>query len=455
LGEALRDDVEDLTVEIALKQRLHWLALHGFVRGGASIGARRGDLQARLIADPTVKANPVPFYEEVRSRGPLVRSRIGYITADHAIGHELLRSDDFRVLPIGSNLPAPLRWLERRVRDDLLHPLRPPSLLAVEPPEHTRYRKTVSSVFTHRAVSALRDGVEQTAESLLDELSREPGVVDIVDRYCAQLPVAIISDILGVPDNDRQRILEFGELAAPSLDFGLPWLQYRRVQRGIAGFNLWLDTHLDKLRRAPGDDLMTQLIRKAESGSPETYLDRDELRAVAGLVLAAGFETTVNLLGNGIRMLLDNPEHLRTLSQRPELWPNAVEEILRVESPVQLTARIALNDTEIAGRPVSQGDLVVVYVAAANRDPAVFADPNAFDIERDNAGKHLAFSGGRHFCLGAALARAEGEVGLRSFFDRFPDVRSAGVGIRRDTRVLHGWSTLPVALGPARSMATR
>ena len=442
-------------MEIALKQRLHWLALHGFVRGGASIGARRGDLQARLIADPTVKANPVPFYEEVRSRGPLVRSRIGYITADHAIGHELLRSDDFRVLSIGSNLPAPLRWLERRVRDDLLHPLRPPSLLAVEPPDHTRYRKTVSSVFTHRAVSALRDGVEQTAESLLDELSREPGVVDIVDRYCAQLPVAIISDILGVPDSDRQRILEFGELAAPSLDFGLPWPQYRRVQRGIAGFNFWLDTHLDKLRRAPGDDLMTQLIRKAESGSPETYLDHDELRAVAGLVLAAGFETTVNLLGNGIRMLLDNPEHLRTLSQRPELWPNVVEEILRLESPVQLTARIALNDTEIAGRPVSEGELVVVYVAAANRDPAVFADPNTFDIERDNAGKHLAFSGGRHFCLGAALARAEGEVGLRSFFDRFPDVRSAGAGSRRDTRVLHGWSTLPVALGPARSMATR
>jgi cytochrome P450 len=442
-------------VAIALKQRLHWLALHGFVRGGSAIAARRGDLQARLIADPSVKANPVPFYEEVRARGPMARSSIGYITADHAVGHELLRSDDFRVVSIGSNLPAPLGWLESRARDDLLHPLLPPSLLAVEPPDHTRYRKTVSSVFTHRAVGALRDGVEQTAAELLDELSREPGVVDIVDRYCSQLPVAIISDILGVPEGDRQRILEFGELAAPSLDFGLPWSQYRRVQRGLVGFNSWLDTHLDKLRRSPGEDLMSQLIRKAESGSAETYLDRDELKAVAGLVLAAGFETTVNLLGNGIRMLLDKPEHLRTLSQRPELWPNAVEEILRLESPVQLTARIALNDTEIGGRRVNPGELVVVYVAAANRDPAVFEDPNTFDIERDNAGRHLAFSGGRHFCLGAALARAEGEVGLRAFFDRFPDVRSAGAGSRRDTRVLHGWSTLPVALGPARSMATR
>jgi cytochrome P450 len=440
-------------VDIALKQRLHWLALHGFVRGVASLGARRGDLQARLIGDPSIKADPVPFYEQVRARGPLVPSRVGYITADHAIAHELLRSDDFRVLSIGANLPAPLRWLERRVRDDLLHPLRPPSLLAVEPPDHTRYRKTVSSVFTTRAVGALRDGVEQTAVTLLDQLSREPGVVDIVDRYCAQLPVAIISDILGVPDADRQRILEFGELAAPSLDFGLPWPQYRRVQRGIEGFNTWLTEHLQQLRRNPGDDLMSQLIQKAESGSAETYLDEPELHAVAGLVLAAGFETTVNLLGNGIRMLLDSPEHLRTLSQRPELWAGAVEEILRLESPVQLTGRFAINDTEVAGMPVKRGDLVVIYVAAANRDPAVFPDPNRFDIERENAGKHLAFSGGRHFCLGAALARAEGEVGLRAFFERFPDVRSAGAGRRRDTRVLRGWSTLPVALGPARSMA--
>jgi cytochrome P450 len=442
-------------VDIAFKQRLHWLALHGFVRRVASIGARRGDLQARLIADPTVKADPVPFYEELRSRGPLVRSRVGYITTDHAIGYELLRSDDFRVLSIGANLPAPLRRLEQRARDDLLHPLRPPSLLAVEPPDHTRYRKTVSSVFTTRAVAALRDGVEQTAVTLLDQLSGEPGVVDIVERYCAQLPVAIISDILGVPDRDRQHILEFGELAAPSLDFGLTWRQYRRVQRGIAGFNLWLVEHLQHLRRNPGEDLMSQLIQKAESGSEETYLDESELQAVAGLVLAAGFETTVNLLGNGIRMLLDMPEHLRTLTQRPQLWPNAVEEILRLESPVQLTARIALNDTEVAGTSIKQGELIVVYVAAANRDPAVFADPNRFDIERDNAGKHLAFSGGRHFCLGAALARAEGEVGLRAFFDRFPDARSAGAGSRRDTRVLHGWSTLPVALGPARLMAAR
>ncbi|MEB3981393.1 cytochrome P450 [Mycobacterium sp. 663a-19] len=435
-----------------MKDRLHWLAMHGFIRGVARIGVRRGDMQARLVADPKVAADPVPFYDEVRALGPLVKSRVSYLAVDHALCHELLRSDDFRVLEIGANLPAPLRWLERKARDDLLHPLRAPSLLAVEPPDHTRYRKTVSAVFTSRAVAALRERVERTATDLLDRLADESGVVDIVARYCSQLPVAIISDILGVPEQDRPRILEFGELGAPSLDFGLPWRQYRSVQQGIAGFNFWLADHLRQLRRAPSDNLMSQLIQAAESGSAETYLDETELQAIAGLVLAAGFETTVNLLGNGIRMLLDAPEHLETLRRRPELWPNAVEEILRLESPVQLTARIAINDAELAGTRIRHG-VVVVYLAAANRDPSVFPDPHRFDIERPNAGKHLAFSGGRHFCLGAALARVEGEVGLRTFFERFPDVRAAGAGSRRDTRVLRGWSSLPVDLGAARSLA--
>jgi cytochrome P450 len=440
-----------------VKQRLHWLAMHGFVRAMAAIGARGGDLQSRLIADPTVAADPVPFYDELRALGPLVKTRVNYLAVDHALAHELLRSDDFRVLILGSNLPGPISWLERRVRDDVLHPLRAPSLLAVEPPEHTRYRRTVSAVFTSRAVAALRDRVEQTAVGLLDQLAQPTaasgGVVDIVDRYCSQLPVAIISDILGVPEEDRGRVLEFGDLTAPSLDIGLPWRQYRSVQEGMAGFNLWLVDHLGQLRRNPGDNLMSLLIQAGESGAPETHLEETELLAIAGLVLAAGFETTVNLLGNGIRMLLDAPESLDTLRQRPELWPNAVEEILRLESPVQLTARLALKDVAIAGMQIKRGDLVVVYLGAANRDPSVFPNPHHFDIERPNAGRHLAFSGGRHFCLGAALARAEGEVGLRAFFERFPDARAAGTGTRRDTRVLRGWSNLPVTLGPARSMA--
>jgi cytochrome P450 len=274
------------------------------------------------------------------------------------------------------------------------------------------------------------------------------GTVDVVDRYCSQLPVTVIGDIIGVPDDERMRILEFGELAAPSLDIGLPFEQYLRVEAGLDGFNEWLANHINRLRRAPGDDLMSQLIEASDGGA---RLNDEELRATAGLVLAAGFETTVNLLGSGIRILLEHPDQLAMLLDDPDLWPGAVEEILRLESPVQLSARVAREDTEVAGRTVERGELVILYLAGANRDPKVFADPHRFDITRENAGKHLSFSGGRHFCLGAALARAEGEVGLRTFFERYPDAALAGAGSRRDTRVLRGWSSLPIALGKARS----
>ena len=431
-----------------IKERLHWLAMHGVVRSAAGLSARRGDPQARLLTDPALRADPMAFYDELRRQGPLIRARVSYLTVDHAVAHELLRSEDFRVISMGSSLPAPLRRLERRTRTDLLHPLLPPSLLAVEPPEHTRYRKTVSSVFTSRRVDALRDRVEDTADALLDSLAQESGVVDIIERYCSQLPVTIISDILGVPDGDRPKILEFGELAAPSLDFGLSWADYQRVQRGLEGFNHWLIAHLQQLRDNPGEDLMSQLIEASEDG---VRLDDVELRAIAGLVLAAGFETTVNLLGNGITLLLNHPDQLAALVAEPDLWPNAVEEILRFDSPVQLTARVARTDTTVAGTEVRAGEIVVIYLAAANRDPQLFDDPHRFDVRRPNAGRHLAFSGGRHFCLGAALARAEGEAGLRRFFTHYPDVQPAGAGSRRPTRVLRGWASLPVRLGsPAR-----
>jgi cytochrome P450 len=431
-----------------MRQWLRWFVLHGVIRGLASIGMRRGDPPARMIADPAVQADPIPFIEDLRRRGRIVKGRALYMTVDYEIAHDLLRSDDFRVAEIGVNLPKSLRWVYQKTNTGLLHPLEPPSLLSVEPPEHTRYRKLVSSVFTSRAVAALRDRVEETAKVLLDDLAEQHGVVDIVERYCSQLPVTVIGDVLGVPDDDRPKILHYGELGAPSLDIGLTRKQYLRVHRGIVGFNDWLADHLENLRRNPGDDLMSQLTQAADEGG---RLNARELQATAGLVLAAGFETTVNLLGNGIKMLLENPQHLETLAARPELWPNAVEEILRLDSPVQMSARLAGHDIEVAGKTVRRGELVVVYLAGANRDPAVFEDPHRFDIERANANKHLSFSSGRHFCLGAALARAEGEVGLRSFFGRYPDARLAGGGRRRDTRVLRGWSSLPITLGSDRT----
>ncbi len=434
-----------------MRQRIRWVALHGVIRVLSKLGVRNGDPQARLIADPAVREDPAAFADEVRGRGPVIRCRAVLLTLDHGVAHELLRSDDFSVTEQGGNLPKPLRWVARKTDPGLLHPLRPPSLLSVEPPDHTRYRKLVSSVFTPRAVATLRERVEQTATTLLDQLEGDTGVVDIVGRYCSQLPVTVIGEILGVPDEDRPRILHFGEMGAPSLDLGVSWRQFKQVNQGIVGFNDWLTDHLQRLRRNPGDDLMSQIIKASDEGP---RLNFAELQALAGLVLAAGFETTVNLLGNGIRMLIEAPEHLETLAARPEQWPNAVEEILRLDSPVQMTARVAVKDVDLAGIRVRRDETVVIHLAGVNRDPNVFVDPHRFDIERDNAGKHLSFSGGRHFCLGAALARAEGEVGLRTFFERFPDARLAGSGSRRDTRVLRGWSSLPVTLGTARAMSS-
>ncbi|MUL76286.1 cytochrome P450 [Mycolicibacterium sp. CBMA 226] len=435
---------------MTLRQRLNWFALHAVIRQLAGYGARRGDLQGRLIADPSVRADPGGFADELRNRGRMYRGRAAWITADHALVHQILRSEDFTVTQIGGTLPGVLGWLEGKTTvKGRLHPLLPPSLLSVDGEQHTRYRKTVSAVFTTRAVAALRERVQQAATGLIDELvSVQNGTVDVVESYCSQLPVTVIADILGVPEHDRPRILEFGELAAPSLDIGLSWQQYLSVEGGLDGFNTWLSNHLRELRANPGDDLMSQLIAASDGGA---RLNDEELRATAGLVLAAGFETTVNLLGNGIRMLLQHPDQLDLLLAQPDLWPTAVEEILRLDSPVQLSARIAKVDANIAGYYVLAGEPVILYLAGANRDPAVFPDPHRFDVTRANAGKHHSFSGGRHFCLGAALARSEGEVGLRTFFERFPDAQLAGPGTRRDTRVLRGWAALPIALGQARA----
>jgi cytochrome P450 len=429
-----------------MRMRARWVVLHGLGRVATRRWAAQGDPQARLIADPSVRADPYPVYEEIRAAGDLSMTRIGFVSASHSVAHSVLRSDDFRTTSVSTSVLPRLQWIERATRSGALHPLEPPSLLAVDPPTHTRYRTLVSSVFTARAVAAMRDDVQVVADRLLDELAAESGPVDIVERYCARLPVAIISDILGVAEADRERVLQFGEHAAPSLDFALSYEQFRSVERGLLAFDRWLGEHMAALRREPGDNLMSKLIQASVDGQ---YLSDEELRATAGLVLAAGFETTVNLLGSGVRLLVDNPDQLEVLRAEPSYWPNAVDEILRVESPVQMTARVADRDLQIAGRDVRKDSFVAMILAAANRDPAVFTDPNSFDVRRDNANRHLAFSGGRHFCLGAALARLEGEVGLRSLFDRFPNLALAGTGTRRPTRVLRGWASLPVRLGSA------
>jgi cytochrome P450 len=255
--------------------------------------------------------------------------------------------------------------------------------------------------------------------------------------------VTVISEILGVPVAQREMVLTLGAGAAPSLDLGLSYREFREVEANLREFDDWLTGHLEYLRANPGDNLLSKLVAVRDE---EGALSERELKATAGLVLAAGFETTVNLLGNGIALLREHPDQLDLLRDDPELWGNAVEEILRFDPPVLLTGRVAARTTELGGVRLQEGSVVTTVLAAANRDPEVFEDPNTFDVRRANAKEHLSFSAGRHYCLGAALARMEGEVGLRMLFDRFPDLKLLPGATRRPTRILRGYETLPATL---------
>ena len=431
----------------AAKPAGRWSLGHLLPRTAMTVAARRGDLQGQLIV-ASRHGDPFPLFEQLRAHGPLYRGRLAFLTASLPTAREVLTSNDFRT---GFDLSQARGVLGRAFRwavdAELLGPLEPPSLLVTEPPDHTRYRKLVTKVFTVRAVEKVRARAEQIAAELLDDLAGD-GTVDLAERYCAMLPVTVIAEILGVPVSERERVLELGAAAAPSLDLGLSWRQFRHVESALAEFDRWLSSHLERLRREPGDDLLSKLVAAREEG---VGLDERELKATAGLVLAAGFETTVNLLGNGTSLLLRHPDQLALLREEPDGWPNAIDEILRFDPPVLLTGRSALRDTTVAGHTVGKGAVVTTLLAAANRDPEVFDEPARFDVTRANAKDHLSFSAGRHYCLGAALARMEGEVGLRMLFERYPDLRLLPGARRRPTRILRGYESLPVALGePAR-----
>jgi cytochrome P450 len=426
-----------------VKPLVRWGLGHGIPRLVIERAARQGDLQGRLITAAAENGRTdrlVPIFEELRASGVLARGKFSHMTADHAAVKEVLSSNDFT-----TGLPTTAGSLSRLgqwAATEVFNPVQPPSLLVTDPPDHTRYRKLVTRVFSVRAVEKLRTHVEQLAAELLDTID-PASPVDLVEAYCSQLPVIVISEILGVPVGMRQRILELGNQAGASLDLGLGWGQFRAVETALVEFDDWLTGHLEYLRRHPGDNLLSKLLTAQEDG---VGLTERELKATAGLVLAAGFETTVNLLGNGIVLLCEHPDQLAALRAGRADWGNAVEEMLRYDPPVLLTGRITARETEICGQRLSSGHPVTTVLAAANRDPLVFADPNRFDITRENAREHVSFSAGRHYCLGAQLARMEGEIGLRAFFERFPDVRLKAGASRRRTRILRGWEHLPARL---------
>jgi cytochrome P450 len=426
---------------------LRWSIGHALPRALLSRAAKQGDLHGRmfLATHSDSPADLAPILDELRTHKPFYRGKYAAVSVDVAGVRALLSEPEalsaFGPTDVESRLGRLQLWA---MSDAPLGPLTPPSLLVTEPPDHTRYRKLVSRVFSVRAVEQLRKRTQEIADELLDGLD-PTGPVDLVSAYCSLLPVTVIAEILGVPEADREKVLRFGAAAAPSLDLGVSWRQFREVEAALRDFDEWLGGHLDSLRRNPGDNLLSKLVTAQEDG---IALTDAELRSTAGLVLAAGFETTVNLLGNGVLLLAGHPDQREVLRERPELWPNAVDEVLRHDPPVLLTGRIAGADLDVLGERIARGSVMVTMLVGANRDPAVFPDPGRFDVTRENAGQHVSFSAGRHYCLGAALARMEGEVGLRTLFERYPDLRVERGVVRRSTRILRGYEHLPVTLRP-------
>jgi len=422
---------------------VRWGVRHGLPAAYLRRSERSGDPVARFLRDRSVRDDPFPLYEELRARGPLVPSSLGLATTSHAVAREVLRSESFGVGWDRSAAPGWVRWALAFGDDlDASGVAEPPSMLVVDPPDHTRFRRLVNRAFTPRATAQFEPTIARTADRLLDGLEHRTGEVDLVGTYAAQLPVLVIAELLGVPTDRRDDFLRWGAAAAATLDPGLSFRRYVAAERALRAMHRFLRQHFARLRAEPGEDLVSRLV-----GLPdEEALTERELHATVMLLLGAGFETTVNLLGNAVVLLDAHRDQWKSLVADPSGWPGAVEEVLRHDSPVQLTGRTATAASTVAGREVRPGTRVTVLLGAANRDPEVFPDPARFDITRADAREHLAFSAGIHYCVGAGLARLEAVVGLRNLADRFPDLRVSGAPVRRDLRTLRGFEHLPVTL---------
>ncbi|GAA1428203.1 cytochrome P450 [Microlunatus lacustris] len=356
------------------------------------------------------RRDPYPLYEEVRRRGPLVPTPlVGFQTASHRICREVLRDRGFGVQSEDSLRPA----------DGGL------SLLELDPPDHTRLRRLVAPSFTPRALAGARARIESVVDELLDDLP-PAGPFDLVTALASPLPIRVITDLLGVPDDDSAAFARDGATIGSALaGVQSPAHVFRLIEanRRLAAL---MEQVFEDHRRAPRDDLVSRLL--AAEGQEARA---DELAPLCRLLLVAGFETTVNLIGNTVLALLQHPDQWQEVVDDPSLAGAAVEETLRWDPPVQRTFRAPLADVELAGVPIPRGAMLMLLLAGANRDPEVFDQPDRFDLHRyvgprTPEAEHLSFSAGVHYCIGAPLARLEATVAVEQLARRYPKLRRAG-----------------------------
>ncbi|MEU2492105.1 cytochrome P450 [Streptomyces sp. NPDC007883] len=375
-------------------------------------------LRVPLAESPIAVADPYPGLDRLREAGPLVRVETTFmgevwLVTRYDLARELL---------------ADMRFSRRRPDDSEV------AAVDSDPPDHTRIRRLVRRAFTQRRIEDLRSWVQRLVDGMLDGLETDRPI-DLLDRFAYPLPIAVICEMLGAPAGDRadvrartEKILA-GEVAENREEV------YERTKEYIVDL-------IALKRRDPGDDLMSALITARDGGDRFT---EPELVELGIALIAAGYATTTNLIGNGVHALLTNPGQHALLKERPELINSAVEEFLRYESSFSAAGQIAREDVKVEDLVIREGDVLLVSFCGANRDPAKFPDPHRLDITRD-AGGHLAFSHGIHHCLGAPLARMEAQVAIGTLVRRFPGIELAGPTRWREN-IMRGLHELPVILG--------
>lgn len=413
----------------------------GFLRERAVIryGAHlRRDPLARLHLSEG-RQNPYPLYDEVRSRGPLIPSTMSglgmrvWTSASYPVCEQVLRNRSFSVGSVDGNEPAGSPQL---------------SFLEMDPPDHTRLRRFVAPTFSPKAVSGFGPQVTQTVAGLLDAVPAD-GTFDLIRDYAAPMPIGVITRLLGIPDADSEEFQRLGATFGSALG-GLQSLRHARQLFDAQQQLRRIFTQLFELRRTePGDDVISRMV-----SAPEAQVTADEMVPLCTLLLLAGFETTVNLIGNTVLALLERPEQWRRVVDDPSLVEAAVEETLRFDPPVQRTARTARAAMELGGREVQPGDLVITLIGGTGRDPEVVERPDEFDLDRTHR-DHLAFSAGLHYCVGAPLAKLEAAIAVRELITRFPDLVLNGRLERRAGSLIRGLASMPVqtALAGRRSHA--
>jgi cytochrome P450 len=318
------------------------------------------------------------------------------------------------------------------------------AMLNVDPPDHTRLRKLVTKAFTPRVVENLRPRIQALVDGMLGDAEKR-GELDLITDFAFPLPFAVISEMLGVPATDGDKLRGWSGLIVRSLEPLVDTNLAIAIADASDHMYEYVGEMIEKKRKEPADDLLSALIAAEEQGD---VLTDDELQEQVLLLYIAGHETTVNLIGNGVLALLRNRDQLERLRADPSVMPNAVEEFLRYDSPVQMSRRITLREIEVGGRTIEQGAFCGLVLASANRDAARWGpDADALDVTRAEAHQHLSFGGGSHYCLGASLARVEGQVAIGSLVNRFPTIEQAGELAWNGRINLRGLELLPLKLG--------